>query len=304
MKINVFQNFTLKLIALILAILIWFLVVGEQKSEVRLTVPLELRNLPKSLEIIESISQVEVTLRGFSSFVKRLTPTDIDVHIDLSNVVQGTNSFAITPDDIIVPVGATIIQVSPSNVDVALDATVHKSVLVEPAIRGVPASGYILGEVIVEPKRVTISGAQSIVKLISKVDTEVVPLDKKISKDLVKKAKIRLPNGGLRIEEDNEKVVSVNVKIVPEMTDRFFENIPLLVKDETRKFKLLPESVTALVHGPKLQILQMKPADIPASVETTSLPEGQSIVQPTFTLPELMAVKTYYPKTITITISP
>ncbi len=74
MQLHPFKNLTLKLVALILAIIIWFLVVGEQKSEVRLTVPLELRNLPTDLEITQSVSQVEITLRGFSSFVKRLTP--------------------------------------------------------------------------------------------------------------------------------------------------------------------------------------------------------------------------------------
>ena len=122
-----------------LAIIIWFLVVGEQKSEVRLTVPIELRNLPTHLEITESISQVEVTLRGFSSFVKRFTPSDIDVYIDLSNVVQGANSFVLSPDEIDVPVGATVIQVSPSNIEISLDATVRKTVTVEPVVRGTPA---------------------------------------------------------------------------------------------------------------------------------------------------------------------
>jgi len=301
-KISVFKNLTLKLVALILSIIIWFLVVGEQKSEVRLTVPLELRNLPTNLEIIESISQVEVALRGFSSFVKRLTPTDIDVHIDLSNVVKGTNAFAISLDDIAVPIGATVIQVSPSTVDVLLDATLSKLVPVDPNIRGVPASGYILGKVSVEPKNITITGIQSIVKTISKVETEPVVLDNP-TKDLLKKVKVRLPNRALQINNDEEKIVSVSVKIIPEMTTLSFENIPLLVKDESRKFTLSPESITALVNGPKLQLSQMSPEDIPAYIETSSLPEGQSIVQPTFELPESMSVTIHYPKTITITIA-
>jgi hypothetical protein len=47
----------------------------------------------------------------------------------------------------------------------------------------------------------------------------------------------------------------------------------------------------------------MTTTDIPAIVETTSLPEGQSVVQVKFKLPDSMSVKIYYPKTITVNIS-
>ena len=302
MQLNIFKNATLKLVALILAIIIWFLVVGEQKSEVRLTVPIELRNLPTHLEITESISQVEVTLRGFSSFVKRLTPSDIDVYIDLSNVVQGANSFVLSPEEIGVPVGATVIQVSPSNIEISLDATVRKTLIVEPVVRGTPADGYELGEVTVEPETIKLAGAQTLLKPLTKVETEVITLDT-VQEDFIKKVKVKLPNGSLRIEKEEDRVVTVQAKIVPEMIDRFFEDIPLLVQEkETRPFKLMPESITALVHGPKLELLDMEPADIPAIIDTTSLSEGQSTVQVRFALPDSMNVKIYYPKTITITI--
>ena len=302
MKINVFKNLTLKFVALILAIMIWFLVVGEERSEVRLTVPLELRNLPTSLEIVERIGQVEVTLRGFSSIVKSLPPSEIDVHIDLSNVVRGTNSFVISPEDIRVPVGVTVTQVSPSSIDISLDATIRKTLPVEPMTRGEPVDGYALGEITSEPASITLSGAQSILKNILKVETEPISLNS-VKQDFAKKAKIKLPNSSVRIEKEEEKIVSVNVKIVPEMTERFFEEIPLLVKNETRTFTLIPESITALVQGPKLQLLHMNPKDIPALIDTDSLPEGQSIVQVHFDLPESMNVKIYYPKTIVINIS-
>lgn len=302
MQLHIFKNMTLKSVALVLAIIIWFLVVGEQKSEVRLTVPLELRNLPTDLEITQSVSQVEITLRGFSSFVKRLTPGDIDVHIDLSNVVQGVNSFILSPEEIIVPIGATVIQVSPSNIEISLDATVRKTVTVEPVLRGQPDDGYVLGEVLVQPETIKLSGAQTLLKTISKVETEVITLDG-IKEDALKKVKVKLPNSSLRIEKEEERVVEVEIKIAPEMIDRFFEDIPLLVqKEEVRPYKLIPESITALVYGPKLQLLNMKPTDIPAIIETTSLPEGQSVVHVRFDLPESMKVKIYYPKTIAITI--
>jgi len=301
-KVKLFENVTLKLVAFILAIVIWFLVVGEKKSEVRLTVPLELRNLPEQLEITQqSVSQVEVGVRGFSSVVKQLAPGDIDVHVDLSNVIEGTNSFAISPDEILVPVGTKVIQVSPSQVDVLLDATGDKTVPVKPITRGIPVEGYILGEITVEPKVITITGARRVIKTVSRTETEAVMVDN-IAQDLVKKVKVKLPNG-IRIEKEEERVVSVSVKIVPKVVDLFFEDIPLLVEEEERQFTLFPQAVTALVHGPELELSNMVPADIPAFVEIKQLPEGSSVVQPTFRLPESISVKRYYPKTIIVNIA-
>lgn len=302
MKIKLFENLTLKLVAFILAIVIWFLVVGEKKSEVRLTVPLELRNLPNRLEITQqNVSQVELTVRGFSSVVKALTPADIDVHIDLSNVIEGTNSFSLSPDEILVPVGTTVIQVSPSQVDILLDATGSKIVPIRPVTRGNPVEGYILGDVTAEPKVVTIAGARPLLNTISRVESEAVVVDD-IDQELVKKVKIKLPNG-IRIEKEEEKIVSVSVTVIPKMVDLFFEDIPLLVEGEERQFSLSPQAITALVHGPELELSNMTPADIPAFIETKLLPEGQSTVEPTFTLPESISVKRYYPKTITINIT-
>ena len=301
MKVKAFENLTLKFVALILAIIIWFLVVGEKNSEVRLIVPLELRNLPEHLEITQqSVSQVEVTVRGFSSVVKRLSPGDVDVHLDLTNVVEGTHSFALSPEEILGPVGTNVVQISPSHVEIVLDITTSKTVSVNPITRGTPVDGYVVGKVTADPKMVMIMGARGVLNTIAKIDTDAIVVDN-LAQNVVKKVKVKLPNG-IRMEKEEEKIVSVNVEIVPKMVELFFEDIPLLVMEENRSFTLSPQTITALVYGPELQLANLKPVDIPVFIETKPLPEGQSVVQPLFRLPESISVKRYYPKTITVNI--
>ena len=301
MKVKAFENLTLKFVALILAIIIWFLVVGEKNSEVRLIVPLELRNLPEHLEITQqSVSQVEVTVRGFSSVVKRLSPGDIDVHLDLTNVVEGTHSFALSPEEILGPVGTNVVQISPSHVEIVLDITTSKTVSVNPITRGTPVDGYVVGKVTADPKMVMIMGARGVLNTIAKIDTDAIVVDN-LAQNVVKKVKVKLPNG-IRMEKEEEKIVSVNVEIAPKMVELFFEDIPLLVMEENRSFTLSPQTITALVDGPELQLANLKPVDIPVFIETKPLPEGQSVVQPLFRLPESISVKRYYPKTITVNI--
>ncbi len=302
--IDLFTDLPLKLVALILAIIIWFLVVGEQRSEVRLTIPLELRNLPANLEIIESVRDVEVTLRGFSTFLRLLTPRDVGVYIDLQGVVKGVNSFVLSPEDITLPVGATVVRISPSRITVSLDSTVNQLVSVEPITRGKPADGYVLGDITVKPNTIGISGAHTIVKNYVKVETEPIPLHE-MAGSFAKKVKIKLPTPALRLEKKEEEIVEVTVNILPEMVSRFFENIPLRVDNtEKRSVTLMPNSITALIHGPKLTLATLTPEEIPALIETASLPEGRSSVDVTFTLPESVSVKVYYPKQITVSLQP
>lgn len=302
MTFNLFDNLTLKLVALILSVIIWILVVGEKRSEVRLTVPLELRNLPSRLEISEqSTSQVEVAIRGFSSVVKQITPTDIDVYVDLSNVVEGPNSFALFADDIVVPLGAKVIQLSPSQIELQLDATADKTVAVKPMVRGTPKEGYSLGKYVAEPKVVTVTGARRLLGDLASVETETIPIDN-IEQDLTKKVKLRLPTG-IRVEKEEERVVTVSIPVIPKMANWVFEEVPLLVEGESRQFTLSPQVITVLLYGPEVELSQMASENISAYIETADLSAGQSTVQPIFKLSESLTVKGFYPKTITLTIA-
>lgn len=304
-----FENLTLKSIAFGLTLLIWFLVVGGKKSEVRLNVPVELRNLPEQLEITQqSASHVEMTIRGFASIVKQLTPGDINVHLDLTNVVEGTTSFALAPEEMLAPVGSTVIQVSPAHIEIALETTVAKKVPVNPIVRGSPIEGYQVGKVTADPNILEIVGARSVLYAIAKIETEPVAVEQ-ATRNFAKKTKFKLP-AGVRLEqkaeENNElkaKIVSVNVEITPKIVELFFEDIPLHVQNEARAYTLSPPTVTALVAGPELQLSSMRPGDLSAFIETRQLPEGQTVVQPVFKLPESISVKRYYPKTITVTIT-
>lgn len=302
MKLKLFDNLTLKIVAFVLSILLWFLVVGEKRSEVRLTVPLELRNLPKQLEITEqSTTQVEVAVRGFSSVIKQLSPTEIDVHLDLSAVVEGPNVFSLAPDEIRVPLGVNAIQVNPAQVELFVDITSEKVVAIRPVTRGNPPEGYDVGKISSDPKTVTITGARRLLNTITQIETEPVSVDE-IAQELVKKVKLKLP-AGVRVNEES-KMATVTVAVIPRMLELVvFDEIPLRVEGETRSYTLSPPTITAFLSGPEIELKRLTSSDIPVFLDTHGLVEGQSTVQPIFKLPEAITVKRYFPKSITITIA-
>lgn len=110
--------------ALAFSVALWFYVVGEKKAEVGFIVPLMLKNIPGDMVVIdEEKKEVEVKVTGPKTLVTGLSPTHIEVAIDLSNGRPGLNTYSINPQEIKTPRGVDVIRVSPSSVKVHLEKT-------------------------------------------------------------------------------------------------------------------------------------------------------------------------------------
>ncbi len=117
----VLQNWPLKLVALGISLLLWNTYTTEPIVEVGYQVPLEFRNIPPDLEISGDVpAQVHVRVRGRSGLLRRLTPADLDISVDLANARAGETLFRLTLDQVAVPYGAAVVRISPSQVRVIL----------------------------------------------------------------------------------------------------------------------------------------------------------------------------------------
>ncbi len=115
------HNWWLKLLALLLAFLLWSAVTGEPPTEVGYAVPLELRNVPANLEVSGDVpATIRIWLRGSAPLVRRLVPADIVVAIDLIGRSAGEHVFQLKPSDIEVPYGTRVVRLSPSEVRLRL----------------------------------------------------------------------------------------------------------------------------------------------------------------------------------------
>jgi len=168
-----FRHFGLKVLALGLAILLWVVVSGEATVERGLSVPLELQEFPPGLELqTKPPSTVDVRVRGGSGTLSRLAPVDIVAALDLRGATAGQRLFHLTPDQVRVPFGVEIAQITPTTVALVFEKSATKQVPVVPAIDGKPAPGFIVGKVTSDPARVEIVGPESSVKRAAAALTE------------------------------------------------------------------------------------------------------------------------------------
>ncbi|MBW1690876.1 MAG: diadenylate cyclase [Deltaproteobacteria bacterium] len=100
----VIHRWPVKLGALCLVFLVWLLLAGQQNFEVTLRVPLELRNLPAAMEVVEPVNpEVEITVHGVRKDASTLNRRNVHAEIDLSTAKPGSAVFRIRRDRIVLP---------------------------------------------------------------------------------------------------------------------------------------------------------------------------------------------------------
>jgi YbbR domain-containing protein len=171
------ENWGIKLISLVLSLTIWFYVTSKGKTEMTLTVPLELRNIPQDMAVVGPVaSSLEVRVQGQERVLRDITTGKKIVGIlDLSMTKEGENVVRLSPDDISRPSGVAVTHMSLSEVKVRLEPLIRKSFRLKPIVHGTPAIGYRLRTIVITPSKVTVEGPSSVVKMLDSLQT--LPID-------------------------------------------------------------------------------------------------------------------------------
>jgi len=117
----IFANAGMKLLALAISFLLWATYTAEPYAEVGFQVPLEFTTIPSQLEISGDVpNTVRIRVRGRSALLRRMVAADLNLRIDLKNATEGTKMLRITPEMVGAPYGATVVQISPQQLQVTL----------------------------------------------------------------------------------------------------------------------------------------------------------------------------------------
>lgn len=171
------ENWGIKLISLGLSLMLWFYVTSKGKTEMTLTVPLELRSIPQNMAVVGPVaSSLEVRVQGQERVLRDITTGKKLVGIlDLSMTKEGENVVRLSPDDISRPSEVAVTHMSLSEVKVRLEPLIRKTFRLKPVVHGAPASGYRLKNIVITPPKITVEGPSSVVKMLDSLQT--MPID-------------------------------------------------------------------------------------------------------------------------------
>jgi YbbR domain-containing protein len=162
----VFDNWGIKLLSLCLSLTLWFYVTSKGKTEITLTVPLELRNVPREMTVVGDVAgSVEVRVQGQERELRDITSGKKVAGVaDLSMAKAGENTVRLSPDDIVRPSGVSVTHLSPTEIKIKLEPLVRKTCRLKPVLHGSPGEGRRVARVSVSPQRITVEGPAGVMK--------------------------------------------------------------------------------------------------------------------------------------------
>lgn len=297
------KDIFVKFVSILLAVVLWYYVGGEDRVNKTVMVPLEIINLPRDLVISNQYKKaMEVSVSGPRSLILEMTEKDVTMQVDLSTATPGSMVFEAKNEDVPVPRGVSVERIQPSSIILSLDKLIQKQFPVRAMTFGQVAEGYFLQSINTEPDMITITGPQTILSQVDELTTRAIDLagvkdsgqlqvpleleaaiveligETSVTADYIVTLKTELRS----ISDAKVHVVidGLRREVVPEKV-RVTANIPtMLLGVDTTPLDLL--SVTALkVEGQdKLQVRVIPRAGISLPIEVLSIiPPSVSLVK-------------------------
>lgn len=263
-------DLSLRLASLALAGGLWFVIAGKQTAERGVGVPVELRNVPRDLELTgDPVNAVDVRVRASPGLINSLEAGKLLATIDLRGASEGERIVQLTPSMIQVPFGFRVVKITPSLLTLNLERTERKEVPVRPRVTGRPAAGHEIAGVGSDPAEVRVVGPRSRVREIESAFTEPVSIEG-ASATVSELVGVGLEDPLLRLEGGSRVRVTATVREVQET--RTFHG--LRVEPRGRRASAVPARVSVTVAGPASRVRELAASDVHAFVTVPA--EGQA----------------------------
>jgi YbbR domain-containing protein len=252
------EDWSLKLLSLAIAIVLWLLVTGQNEPvTAHLNVQLNFIR-PQSLEISNDPPRVvDVMLTGSRNKLDDLTSLDLVATVDLSDQHAGERVLRLADKaQIALPQGVKVDGFQPSAIPVRLEPIVERQVVIEPKLEGKPADGFEVYSAQPSKGSVTLRGPESRVLALQKAATESIWLGGR-------KESFTAPNVAIDVPDPKvdllEPVVSVDVEIGERRVEKTFSGVAVTGADGGR---VQPASVSATLLGPASLIESLKAEEL------------------------------------------
>jgi len=241
------EDWSLKLLSLAIAIVLWLLVTG-QNQPVTAHVNVQLNFIrPPALEISNDPPRtVDVMLTGSRNKLDDLTTLDLVATVDISDQHAGERVLRLADKaQIILPQGIKVDGFQPSAIPIRLEEMVERQIEVEPKLEGKPADGFEVYSAYPNKGSVAVRGPASRVNALQKVSTESIWLGGH-------NESFTAPNVALDVPDPKvdllEPMVNVAIAIGERRIEKTFTDVPVTTADGS---KVQPATTSVTLLGVK-----------------------------------------------------
>ena len=273
------EDWSLKLLSLAIAIVLWLLVTG-QNQPVTAHVNVQLNFIrPPALEISNDPPRtVDVMLTGSRNKLDALTSLDLVATVDLTDQRAGERVLRLADKaEISLPQGIKVDGYQPSAIPVRLEEVIERQVNVEPKLEGKPADGFEVYSVYPNKGSIAVRGPASHVNALQKVVTESIWLAGRRESFPAQNVAINVPDPKVDLLEP---VVSVNVEIGERRIEKNFSSVSVTTGEGG---KVQPATTSVTLLGAASLINSLKPEEVKITLDAD--------LQPRLEIPEALKGK-------------
>ncbi|HET7288748.1 MAG TPA: CdaR family protein, partial [Pyrinomonadaceae bacterium] len=263
------EDWSLKLLSLAIAIVLWLLVTGQNEPvTAHLNVQLNFIR-PPSLEISNDPPRtVDVMLTGSRNKLDDLTSLDLVATVDIMDQRAGERVLRLADRaQISLPQGIKVDGYQPSVIPIRLEEIVDRQVPVEPKLEGKPADGFEVYGVYPSKGSVTVHGPASRVNALQKVFTEGIWMAGHKESFTASNVAIDVPDPKVDLREP---VVNVNVEIGERRVEKTFAGVSVSAADGG---KVQPATTTVTVLGVASMVNSLKPEELKIVLDNDLKPQ-------------------------------
>lgn len=284
------KNLLYKLVALLLAVLVWLTVQSLTGKPSRIDgVQLRVYAPENYMLLNDKFQDITLELRGSDEALAQARPHDFKVEYAISPQELQASTDAVhimlRPQHVVqVPRGITVSDIEPKTVRVSIDHRVTREKEVRVVFTGDLPDGYSATASVIPPM-VSVSGPERLLRMTSTIATIPVMLDRSITETFTVNAQpLDIPNPNL---SSPVRQVDVTVRVQQTSTQRTFANLPiyLMARNRERKdFELTgTRRVNVRLSGTDMALEAMSPTFLRVFADLSDLGEADS--QQVYTVP-------------------
>lgn len=291
-------NFALKTISVLIAIVLWFVVLGSQQVEVTKDIDLQYQTDDNLLIANEPAQRVTLKLSVPKAFKKVVeSRPEKPLTLSLLGKETGWHSLRIFSDFFKLPFAVKLISIHPEEVKVHLQNVRSKRVPIKADTIGALPAGYKVESIKVEPSQIQVKGTLEEIRKLNEVSTKVIDLN-----DMVESSQIKtsLEMMGARWKVDNPEVL-VTIKLSAESPNFKISNIPISILS-SHKAKLSQVRATVYVRALSADLVGLDQSKVIAEVNLTGKPKGKYSEKVVVKLPKRVTLVRVAPETVSVVL--
>ncbi len=297
------RNRAIKFFSLLLALTLWFFVMGEKKAEFSFAdVPVEFINKPPDMVVTrQSPRSVNLRVSGSRSLLATMSFSSLKAVVDLEGAKPGKMVFSDLSESVRLPNGTRITSISPAEVELTMEALTSRRVPVTVDLAGEPASGYVVQGVSVDPPVVDVTVAESEAASLQKVLTRPVDISGE-TRSVTREIPLALTNLDPPRSVGRKKV-QVVVTINSRIREKTLSGIPVVVVGSRYKARIVPDTIQVRIQYPYQLEETVAASGIIATIDMKDGKPGTYSRQSAVNLPEGVSLLESIPESCEVVLS-